>query len=443
MPFAFVHLSDIHFGQDRGGSEIHVYDDVKERLIEDATAEIGKLGGRAAGLLVTGDIAYAGKRHQYDAAAKWLDELAVAIQCETTDVQVVPGNHDIDWDQISSGCQMMVEAIIAEGEPRLSGFLKAPADREVLYNRFSAYRPFAEGYNCPLATQGGYFARKTLEIAPGRLLRFVGLNSALVCLKKDEEGKLLLGTQQHVLPRANGEELIVLAHHPMHWLQDAEEAKRYLKSRARIFISGHEHNPGLKVEKVPDGSDLMSLAAGATVPPIDETAYTYAYNILIFDWDEATDGLRVEIRPRVWDRDLTAFVSDNARLGGSGPTVVLDCPNFRRAPKPASASTGDARVVADTETNPDVASDAPQGPQMTADTELLLLHFFRDLVAAERAAVLVKMQALPADWDEPLTHGVERAVFDTLIAEGRDQELEKAIADLEAAKGAGGKTDHG
>lgn len=443
MPFAFVHLSDIHFGQDRGGSELFVYDDVKERLIEDAAAEIGKLGGRAAGLLVTGDIAYAGKRHEYDAAGVWLDRLAAAIGCDKTDVQVVPGNHDIDWDHISSGCQMMIDAIVAEGEPRLSGFLKQAVDREVLYNRFAAYRPFAEGYNCPLATQGGFFSRKTLELAPGRMLRFIGLNSALVCSRVDVEGKLLLGTQQHVLPRTDGEELIVLAHHPMNWLQDAEQATHYLKSRARVFISGHEHNPSLNIEKVPDGSDLMSLAAGATVPPIGEAAYTYTYNILVFEWDEAADSLRVEVLPRAWRWETTAFEADDVRLGGRSRTVMLDCPNFRRAPKPTAAPMVEARVVTEVEPAPDETHGAPQGPQMTSDTALLLLRFFRDLTPPERVAVLVKLQALPSDWDEMLTHGVERGVFDSLIVEGRATDLEGAIDELEAARDDRGDTDHG
>lgn len=443
MSFAFVHLSDIHFGQDRGGSEIFVYDDVKLRLIEDAAVEIKKLGGRAAGLLVTGDIAYAGKPHEYDQAAKWLDELAKTIVCEKTDVQVVPGNHDIDWDRISSGCKMMIDAVVSEGEPKLSGFLKDENDREVLYNRFAAYRPFAEGYNCTLATQGGYFARKTLEIAPGRVLRFVGLNTALVCDKRDTEGKLLLGTQQHVLPRADGEELVVLAHHPMHWLQDAEEATRYLRSRARVFISGHEHKPSLRIEDVADGSQLMSVAAGATVPPIGEEAYTYAYNILIFAWDEASDGLRVTIHPRIWDRDTTAFCADDARLAGSSATFVLDCPNFRRAPKPEGPGSPEARVVAEvqpaaTESSPD--TDEPA--QMTANAELLLLWFFRDLTPAERIAALVQLNALPADWDDPLTHGVERTVFDSLIADERHQELEEVISTLLRARETRGE-EHG
>jgi hypothetical protein len=80
---------------------------------------------------------------------------------------------------------------------------------------------------------------------------------------------------------------------------------------------------------------------------------------------------------------------------------------------------------------------------MTPDTALLLLRFFRDLAPAERVAVLVKLQALPEEWDEPLTHGIERSVFDGLIAEGRFQDLESAIHEIEAAGDEGGNTGHG
>jgi hypothetical protein len=95
MPVTFVHLSDIHFGQEKG-SKIIVHDDVKARLIEDAADLVKKhAGGRATGIIVTGDTAYAGKRDEYLDAAKWLDRLASAVDCPKTAVQVVPGNHSI------------------------------------------------------------------------------------------------------------------------------------------------------------------------------------------------------------------------------------------------------------------------------------------------------------------------------------------------------------
>src|ERR1700754_530839 len=275
MPITFIHLSDIHFGQEKG-AQIIINNDVKERLIEDARTQVRNLpNARADGIIVSGDIAYAGKSIEYQQAGEWLDRLAIAVGCDKTAVQVVPGNHDIDRDGISSGCKLMLEAIARDGEAQLDAFLEFEVDREALYNRFAAYRPFAEGYNCPLDKKGGIASDRRYEIAPGRVVRVIGLNSALICAKNDTEGRLLLGARQHVLPRSPGEELIVVCHHPLNWLQDSDAARRYVRSRARVFISGHEHNPSLRIENIRDGTDLMLLAAGATAPLRAEDGFTY------------------------------------------------------------------------------------------------------------------------------------------------------------------------
>ena len=60
MSAVFVHVSDIHFGQERDHS-IHIHNDVKMQLIEDAAEVVAGLPtGIAQGILVTGDIAQTG-----------------------------------------------------------------------------------------------------------------------------------------------------------------------------------------------------------------------------------------------------------------------------------------------------------------------------------------------------------------------------------------------
>jgi hypothetical protein len=63
--------------------------------------------------------------------------------------------------------------------------------------------------------QDGPASERVAELAPGRSLQFIGLNSALVCMVKDEEGELLLGAHQRVLPVQSGQELVALCHHPL------------------------------------------------------------------------------------------------------------------------------------------------------------------------------------------------------------------------------------
>ncbi len=437
MPVAYVHLSDIHFGQERGGDRI-THGDVKERLIEDAARQVrNHAGGSAAGIIVTGDAAYAGKANEYKDAGAWLDRLAAAVNCSRTAVQVVPGNHDIDRDGISPACKLMLDQIIADGETKLDSFLESKLDCELLYAKFAAYRPFAEGYDCALDHSGGPASDRTVELAPGRFIRFIGLNSALICSANDVEGRLLLGAAQRVLPKTPGEELVVLCHHPLNWLQDSDEARRYVRSRARVFVSGHEHNPSLKIEHIQEGSDLMMLAAGAAVPPKAEGGFTYTYNLLIFDWDADADRLKVTVIPRSWSEENKDFEADEVRLGGANPTASLGCPNFRLAPRPAQVAVAPAEAIQapalPEEYKPMILdSEKADGGRAMADSfQMVLLRFFRDLTPAQRLTILVRLNALPADFRETLTIGMERRVVDSLVNTGRLSELEDAISKLQ------------
>ena len=119
-PVTFVHLSDIHFGQEKKGGKVVARTDVRDRLVDDVAAfftDRRKRGGPpATGVIVTGDIAYAGKKPQYDAAGAWLDRVAMAAGCPNTSVRVVPGNHDVDLEQITQGARRMLEAVVTDGE---------------------------------------------------------------------------------------------------------------------------------------------------------------------------------------------------------------------------------------------------------------------------------------------------------------------------------------
>lgn len=274
MKAIFVHLSDIHFGQEKDGGTSASNADAKKRLIDDAHEEVKKLGGKAAGVIVTGDIAYSAQEHQYVSAGEWLAELTDAIGCQRTDVQLVPGNHDIDRNKITNTLETVLFAFREGGEYWLDRHLDHTEDCSTLYERFDAYKGFALDYRCELDLNGGISKSATLELAEGRAIRFVRLNSALICSSKDDEGKLILGARQRTLPPEDGVEIVVLSHHPLNWFQDSEKARGFLKGRARVFISGHEHFPKLDVVRVEQGCDLMMLAAGATAPDEVQGVFT-------------------------------------------------------------------------------------------------------------------------------------------------------------------------
>lgn len=431
MAAIFVHVSDIHFGQERD-HVVHIHDDVKKELVADAVEVISGLpAGSAQGILVTGDIAFSGKAEQYTAAGQWLDNLAEGIGCPIHQVQMIPGNHDLDRDKLSVGGSKLLEFIRAGGPAEYEKVIANDNDRATLFSRFEEYGRFSIGYNCGLDEEAKYATNLRIAVGPDRWIKFVRLNSSLLCHgeERDDQPELVMGERQFVIPRHVGEENVVLAHHPLNWYKDAADVLQYVRSRARVFISGHEHNPKVKIEQVEEGCDVMMLAAGAAVPFKSNDIYTYTYNIIEFDWDGSTDSLVITIYPRAWNPLKTCFEADDKRLGGKEPRFTLGSPNFKKvgpAPVPHKTDVGGGAVAFErvpAEGVEAIAGETLPMPPNAEGYELTLLRFFRDLYESERLKLLVELEAIPAESNERINQGVERRLFDWLAREGRLPEI--------------------
>lgn len=444
MSAVFVHVSDIHFGQEKD-DRVHIHTDVKKQLIADAKEVISSIaGGVARGILVTGDIAHSGTNAEYKDAGKWLDELAASIGIEIHCVQMVPGNHDLDRSKLSLSGQAILDHIRAGGAQEYENILNNPTDRAALFARFEEYERFSFGYNCPLNNEGGFASEMEVNIAHGRSIRFIRFNSALLCHGKeqDENPELMIGSRQFAIPRDDGVENIVLVHHPLQWYKDREQVRTYIRSRARVFISGHEHNPKVHVENIEEGCDIMMLSAGATVPYKSDDVYTFTYNIIEFDWDEENDGLSVTIHPRAWNSQRTCFEDDPKRLGEQRPNFRLACPSFRKAERPTTHNIiqpVDVQVaegsVVPIMSAPSAASEEAPGrlqamQPMVAGYEIARLRFFRDLFEVERLRILVALDAIPENIHDRMSQGLQRRLFDMLVRNGRLNEIEGMIKQL-------------
>lgn len=442
MPAVFVHVSDIHFGQEKD-DRVHIHADVKQQLIADAKEVVSNIaGGVAHGILVTGDIAQSGKWAEYEDAGKWLDELAASIGVEIHRVQMVPGNHDLDRSKLSFAGRQILDHIRAGGTKEYEDILNNPTDRAALFARFEDYGRFSFGYNCPLNNEGAFASEMDVSLAPGRAIRFIRFNSSLLCHgeERDEHPELVIGARQFTIPRTNGVENIVLVHHPLSWYKDQDQVRNYIRSRARVFISGHEHDPKVSIDNVEMGCDVMMLAAGATVPYKSNDIYTFTYNIIEFDWDNEIDGLSVTMHPRSWNAQRTCFEADEKRLGGKDPNFRLACPSFRKAirpgtpetAQPADAPVAEAGVCSVEPTIEMTLMGSLKGePQSMTPTEegyeTARLRFFRDLLEGERLRILVELDALPENFNERMSQGLERRLFDLLVRNGKLTEIQKMI----------------
>jgi predicted phosphodiesterase len=453
MPAVFVHLSDIHFGQEHD-DRVHIHADVKRQLISDAAEVVRGLPAEVAhGILVTGDIAYSGKWEQYEDAAKWLDALAEQVGCAGHRVQMVPGNHDRDRDKQSLGASHLLNLIRSGGAVEYEKILSNRSDRSSLFSPFEDYGRFCIGYNCALDEEGKFATNLLVELAPGRSIRFIRMNSSLLCTgaENEKQPELMIGARQFTIPRNAGEENIVLVHHPLHWYKDIDDVRRYIRSRARVLISGHEHNPQVAIDPVEDGCDVMMLAAGATVPFKSDETYTFTYNIIEFDWDVESDELAVTMHPRTWNPKRTCFETDEKPLGGQEPRFTLGSPNFRKAKllplaaemavsgmEPEDGKQMPAEPVVELVAAEPAEGETATMPPDVEGYEQTMLRFFRDLLENERLRILVELHAIPSDSDERMTQGVERRLFDWLARGGRLPDVVRMIDRLISAREDGG-----
>jgi predicted phosphodiesterase len=343
----FVHLSDIHFGQNRNGSVVF-HADVRAELLNHCRVMRNKLGN-AQGVLITGDIAYAGKREQYEESSTWLAQLTNAVGCKRTDVRVIPGNHDIDFDEIGYATKIAHHDLRNRPPNEIQGILDEIAsgheEGNPLLPKLKAYRVFAAEYDCDFESVGRPIWTQTVVLSDCYRLRFVGLNSVQVSDRndKDREGTMVLGKRQYILTREENVEYVVLLHHPLNYFKDREEAKNFLNSRAKVLMTGHEHVPC--IEKIAGESDdeRLVISAGATNPP--EVDYRYTYSWMEFSHREVGNiqNLVVRVHPSVWVKEQTSFAPDRSRLNGEdSKEFILKCPMFRKQggiTQPAEAET--------------------------------------------------------------------------------------------------------
>jgi hypothetical protein len=198
MPRTFLHVSDMHIRERDILSPIDPDADLRNELLRDLATLRGEYD--FDGVLVSGDLAFAGQPKEYAAVSMFLREITDAIGLEPSAVWVVPGNHDVDRGRqktIASLLHSRIRNAAAEGSANLEQVLRELLDEEdmsPLLSPLDAYNAFADQYGCR-SELGKLAWRQDFSLGDGWVLRVHGLNSALVSGASDNEneGKLVLG----------------------------------------------------------------------------------------------------------------------------------------------------------------------------------------------------------------------------------------------------------
>ena len=198
-------------------------------------------------ILVTGDVAYHGRAEEFTRAKAWLEEVRTKTSSNPEALFVVPGNHDVNHAIVPKSSSLWdLHQTIRDSkkstEERLSSLeakLKDPALDFLV--ALKEYRDFAQEYGCPTTSNALAWvqvlgAENSLE--DGTVVRFHGLNSALLSDAGDAKANLLLGEFQFKHFDADPRYVnVVLCHHPHGWLLDDNEANDFSVSNRMSFCA--------------------------------------------------------------------------------------------------------------------------------------------------------------------------------------------------------------
>lgn len=419
--YRFIHLSDIHFGQEKNGT-IVIHEDARKKLIEDC-ADFAATNGPADGILVVGDIAYAGKTEEYAKAAEWLRAVAKAGGCEEFSVRTIPGNHDIDRHRVNvygrNAHKEIRQSLQSQLDAKLEEHLSIEEEGNALLPKVAAYREFASRFDCDFPLLKKPCWSKDYRLGHQYVLRLLGMNSVQVCDSEDSEGNMVLGNNQYVIDEEPNVMPVAMIHHPLTWFMDKARAKPYLH-RAPILLFGHEHTQGFEKVENQHGQTQLHVFSGAVNPPEGSPEYPFRYNWLEFRLvgEPATRAVSLSLWPKVWSFQETKYVLDRQGLRERQfHTFDVPCPRFQ-----PEIATDTVRLSAGLD-DPILRPQEVTMQETDRDFERLKYYFWTYLGWQERIKVLASLDLLPNALTQPMPQTLEHIALKAAQQRGKLREL--------------------
>ncbi len=265
-------------------------------------------------IIFSGDLAFSGKKEEYEAAKTHLLAPVLAATGLTPErLFMVPGNHDLDRGKFKFLSPALLQPF--ESESQVQEWLTDEESRKYLLNPFAAYKEFVTEYTAQESPD--YGSVKSLEINKVRI-SLLGINSALMAGRNknpegkiEDENKLVVGETQIYAPLRNmtGDDLrIAVLHHPFNWLAGFERRniEQRLGENCHFILCGHEHDPRVQ-QRAGNRGDYVFIPAGASY---DRRDRLNSYNFVHLDW-ETGEGIvylrRGRDRRQKWLQDEDGY----------------------------------------------------------------------------------------------------------------------------------------
>jgi predicted MPP superfamily phosphohydrolase len=279
-----LHLSDIHFGRNYKCYGLKDEFDKKEVILSDLIECIKNVDKefKVEHIVVTGDIAWYGKRKEFEEAMGWFKLLLNATGLSGKDITFCVGNHDVNRNyssiDIKYNNSTIKEIDDAYDYSQVHKYEASIYD----YNWFCeniGVEPFIypRGNNIEYSYSLGY---KDIKFPSGSIIRLIAFNTALLSyLPNISEDKMWIGQNQirdlikyGIIPiNEDIHYSIALLHHAERFLHPNEICEydgrtatmTLLKDNVDLILCGHTETGGKPVLQKQLGGGMV-LTAGAT-----------------------------------------------------------------------------------------------------------------------------------------------------------------------------------
>ena len=244
MSVSIIHLSDIHVRAESGISRRDA-----ERVVA-ASMEFIKSSDSVV-LAVTGDIAFSGKRTEYDRIKDFIHEISNKVRelNRRFYIALCPGNHDCDF----SGSQAVRDVLINDIKKDITGVI-SPEIVDVCLSVQAEYRSFSEWCD---ELSDDFHSQKSGRVYDVRsiiddneIIEFCCLNAAWMSQINESQGELSFPFVSEIDLDTDVSIRVGLIHHPLNWYAQSHyhPLREFVRSKLSLLLSGHEHSQGATVQ---------------------------------------------------------------------------------------------------------------------------------------------------------------------------------------------------
>ena len=231
----FIHLTDLHVTQNTTLKPA-------EKVISATKTDWSDV--KCLYLIISGDIAFSGRKEEYEVAKKWIQSILFEIQDKIkiqTKVYLSPGNHDCNFTDIQNSRSIILKDLHENGYKNL--------DRSCIDTCVSVqsdYWAFYRSINTTSKEQEKAVFYETDETTDCNLC-FCEINTAMTSVLKESETRLFVPVKNFPRFSSDGTIRVAVFHHPLSWLtsqnqeNNKNEFRTYLQNNFDFAFCGHEH----------------------------------------------------------------------------------------------------------------------------------------------------------------------------------------------------------